>query len=103
MPQEPVQELSELGLVLGFSTNRERENHDSWCSSVRELTKGGLSKSAGGGQVTGSTLTMRRFPVSKSGDDGTSLGTGVPAKQLRSHQVYTGLRKAAPTYVALAG
>jgi hypothetical protein len=49
------------------------------------------------------TLALRRFPVSKSGDGGTSLGTGVPAKQFRSQKVYPGLRKAAPTYIALAG
>jgi hypothetical protein len=51
----------------------------------------------------GSTLALRRFPVSKSGDGGISLGSGVPAKQLKSQSVYLGLRNAAPTYVALAG
>jgi hypothetical protein len=50
-----------------------------------------------------SALALRRFPVSKSGDGGTSLGSGVPAKQLKSQEVYPGLRKAAPTNVALAG
>jgi hypothetical protein len=77
-------------LVLGFSINRERErerereNHDSWGGSARELTKGGPSKSAGGGRVIGSALALKRFPVSESGNDGTSPGTGVQAKQLRS-------------------
>jgi hypothetical protein len=46
---------------------------------------------------------LRRFPVSESGDGGNSLGSGGLAKQLRSQYVYPGLRKAAPTYVALAG
>jgi hypothetical protein len=110
--RNPVPELSESGPSSRiFPTERERErqrerereNHDLWCSSVRELTKGGPSKSAGGGRVTGSALTLRRFLMSKSGNDGTSPGTGVLVKQLRSQQVYPGLRKAALTYVALAG
>jgi hypothetical protein len=41
--------------------------------------------------------------VSDSGNGDTSLGSGIPAKQLKSEYVYPGLRKAAPTYVALAG
>jgi hypothetical protein len=32
----------------------------------------------------GSALALRRFPVSKSGDGSTSLGSRVPAKQLKS-------------------
>jgi hypothetical protein len=32
----------------------------------------------------GSALALRRFPVSESGDGSTSLGSGVPAKQLKS-------------------
>jgi hypothetical protein len=40
-------------LALGFLTNqereRERENHDSWSDSARELTKGGPRKLTGGG------------------------------------------------------
>jgi hypothetical protein len=39
--------------------------------------------------------------VSESGDGGTSLGSGVLAKQLRSQSVYPGLKKAAPTYEGL--
>jgi hypothetical protein len=41
--------------------------------------------------------------VSESGDGGTSLESGITAKQLRSQYVYPGLRKAAATYMALAG
>jgi hypothetical protein len=85
MPQEPITELSESGpSTRVFDQPRERKNHDSRRGNTRELTKGGLSKSASGGRVTGSALTLRKFPVSNSGDDGTSLGTGVLAKQLRS-------------------
>jgi hypothetical protein len=65
---------------------------------LRELTKGGPSKSAGGYRK----LTDLEEVPCESGNDSTSLGTGVPAKQLTSQQVYPGLRKAAPTYVALA-
>jgi hypothetical protein len=50
-----------------------------------------------------STLALRRFPVSKGGNGSTSLGSGFPARKLRSQYVYLGLRKAAPTYMALAG
>jgi hypothetical protein len=79
-----VPELRESGpSTRVFDQPRERENHDSWCGSTRELTKRGPSKSAGGEGVSGSTLTLRRLQVSKSGDDSTSLGAGVPAKQLR--------------------
>jgi hypothetical protein len=38
-----------------------------------------------------------------SGDGGTNLWSGVPAKQLKSQQVYPGLRKASPTYMAFSG
>jgi hypothetical protein len=32
----------------------------------------------------GSALALRRFPVSESGNGGTSLGSGSAAKQLKS-------------------
>jgi hypothetical protein len=41
-------------LVLGFSTNRrERENHDSWCVSVRKFTKEESRKLTSVGRVIG--------------------------------------------------
>jgi hypothetical protein len=77
----PVPELSESGpSTRNFPIEREKAmTHD-----PRELTKGGPSKSASGGRVTGSALSLRRFSVSESGDDSTSLGSGVQAKHLRS-------------------
>jgi hypothetical protein len=52
-PRNPVPGASELGPSTRILTNRERENHDSWHDSARELTKGGPRKSTGGGQVMG--------------------------------------------------
>jgi hypothetical protein len=54
MLQEAVPGESEPGPITRiFEQLRERENHDSWCCSARELTKGGPRKSTGGGQVMG--------------------------------------------------
>jgi hypothetical protein len=78
-------EVSEPGPNTRILTNQETEREPRLTAQQREGAHQGRTKEINQWWASnGSTLALRRFPVSKSGDGGTSLGSGVPAKQLKS-------------------